>query len=91
MASVELIARVECRSEGQAEERPVAVWLGPVRHEVVAVTADAVVGAARAGVPHHHRVTVELDGGRRLLLTRRLPDGRWRVNEVRRPVDSGKR
>lgn len=78
-----LVARVECRSEGAAEERPVAVWLGGERRRVEAVLEDAVVGAVRAGEPSERRLRVELDDGARLLLRRRLPDGSWRVRSDR--------
>jgi hypothetical protein len=78
-----LLARVECRSEAAAEERPVAVWLGGERRRVEAVLEDAVVGAVRAGEPSERRLRVELDDGTRLELRRRLPEGSWRVRRAR--------
>lgn len=85
ITGVQLVARVECRSEGAAEERPVAVWLGGERRPVGAVLEDAVVGAARAGEPSERRLRVELDDGTRLDLRRRLPEGSWRVWRARPP------
>jgi hypothetical protein len=83
---VALLARVSCRSEGQGEERPVALWLGGERVAVRELVVDAVVGPASAGGPCERRVTVELEDGERLELLRRLPDGPW---QVLRPRDHG--
>jgi hypothetical protein len=78
--TVPLIARVECRSEGRGEERPVAVWMGGDRLEIVDVIDCAMVSSAHAGEPIRHRLWVELEDGSRCELIRVLPDGKWRVN-----------
>jgi len=77
------VARVECRSEGAAEERPVAVWLGGERRPLAAVLEDVVEGSRRAGEPSERRLSVELEDGTRLELRRRLPEGSWRVRRDR--------
>lgn len=79
--AVDLVARVECRSEGLPEQLPVAIHFGGRRLEVRVVLADAVVGALDAGAPAVRRLSVELVDGRRLELRRRLPDGEWRVSD----------
>ncbi len=76
---VPLIARVECRSDGRPEERPVAVWVGGVRVAVRDTLDDAVVGGRTAGEPSVRRVQVLLEDGERLRLVRVLPAGEWRV------------
>jgi hypothetical protein len=80
--ALDLVARVECRSEGSGEEHPVAVWLADRRCLVCGVLTDAVVGPVAAGAPAERRLLVVLEEGTRLELRRRLPDGSWRV---RRP------
>ena len=87
---VPLLARVECRSEGSAEERPVAVWLGGRRHRVEAVLEDQLLGAVRAGAPNQRRVRLELDDGSRLEARRAVPDGEWRVWRERTPGHRGR-
>jgi hypothetical protein len=77
---ISVVARVECRSEGRGEERPIAVWIGDQRLEIVNVVDRAVVTSVAAGEPVRHRLWVELDDGRRCELTRIEPDGEWRVN-----------
>jgi hypothetical protein len=79
---IRLLARVRCRSEGQGEECPVAVRFGGKELAIRATLADAVVGPVRAGMACERRVMVELAGGDRLELVRRLPDGGWRVGRV---------
>lgn len=74
-----LIARVECRSEGGPEERPVAVWIGGRRIAVRDLVDDAVLGGRTAGLPLTRCVRVELEDGERLRLLRVLPEGEWRV------------
>ena len=75
-----MIARVECRSEGRGEERPIAGWTGGDRLEIVDIVDRAMVSSERAGEPVRHRLWVELEDGSRCELTRVLPDGPWRVN-----------
>jgi len=77
--AVPVIARVECRSEGSAEQRPVAVWLGSERIEVEEIVSDSVVGSAEPGGVNRRSVRVTLADGRQLILRRDLPDGEWRV------------
>jgi hypothetical protein len=79
VTEVSVIARVECRSEGSAEQRPVAVWLGSVRIEVERIVSDSVVGSDEAGGVNRRSVRVALSDGRYLILERDLPDGDWRV------------
>ncbi len=79
---VDLVAEVECRSEGQAEERPVAVRVGGERIPVRRLLGDATVGPAVAGATCERRLTVELENGDRLELRQRLPDGEWRVRRL---------
>ncbi len=77
--SVEPLVRVESRSEGSGEQRPVGVRIGGERLEVRRVIHDAVEGSAVAGAPTHRRLLVELEDGAQLDLRRRLPDGPWRL------------
>ncbi len=79
MARVALIARIECRSDAAAEQRPVAVWLAGERIAVAEVLDDAVFGHLEAGRSHRRRVRVRLADGQELLLERDLPRGSWRV------------
>jgi hypothetical protein len=76
---ISLIARVDCRSEHTAEERPVAVWLGTDRFTVTEIVDDKVVGPTDAGAPSERRVEVRLSNADLLILQRSLPDGEWRV------------
>ena len=76
---IPVVARVECRSEGRADEHPVAVIIGGKRLEIVDVFDRAMVTGAEAGKPVRHRLWVELENGERYELQRVLPDGRWRV------------
>jgi hypothetical protein len=74
-----VIARVECRSEGAAEQLPVAVWLAGERITVAEILGDAVEGPFEAGRSSHRRVRVRLDDGQVLELVRELPRGDWAV------------
>jgi hypothetical protein len=76
---VPVIARVECRSEGTGEQRPVAVWLGGTRIAVAEVLDDAIHGSAVAGGVHRRHLVVRLVDGRSLTLEREAPQGEWRV------------
>lgn len=76
---IPLIARVRCRSEGSAEERPVAVEIGGEWFEIRELETDEIVGPAEAGIRSHRRVRAVLEDGRAVRLTRVLPDGDWRV------------
>lgn len=76
---VPLIARVECRSETEAEQRPVAVWLAGERLEFDEILFDRIEGPIEAGGPSVRQVTVRLKNRRQLELRRELPDGVWRV------------
>jgi hypothetical protein len=84
VTEVPVIARVECRSEGSAEQRPVAVWFGGERIEIERIVSDIVVGAAEAGGSSRRSLRVGLSDGRQLSLTRDLPDGDWRVYRFER-------
>ena len=77
--SVEPLVRVESRSEGNGDQRPLAVRIGGERLEVRHVIRDAVEGSTVAGAPTHRRLLVELEDGVLLDLRRRLPDGPWRL------------
>jgi hypothetical protein len=81
--SIPIIARVECRSEGRGEEKPVAVIIGGERLEIVDVLDRAMITSIEAGEPVRHRLWVELEDGRRCGLTRSLPDGTWVVRVER--------
>ena len=74
-----VLARVECRSEGSAEERPVALRLGGERHVVRRIFTDALVGSVEAGQAATRELQVEVSDGRRYRLRRELPEGSWRV------------
>jgi hypothetical protein len=74
-----VIARVECRSEGAAEQRPVAVWFAGDRIEVAEILDDAIVGPVEAGGVNRRQLRVLLDSGQELLLERELPRKPWRV------------
>jgi len=76
---LQLLARVECRSESEGEERPVAVWIGGRRVEVERIVADAVIGPAEAGLSVRRQVDAETVDGRRLRVERELPHGEWSV------------
>ena len=76
---VPVIAGVECRSEGAAEQLPVAVWLAGERVAVAEILADSVCGRVEAGEPAVRRVRVRLADGQALTLVRELPRGDWRV------------
>jgi hypothetical protein len=76
---VQVIARVECRSEGAAEQHPIAVWLAEDRIPVVEILEDSVNGPAQAGSPTVRRLRVRLADGQVLQLDRELPRGEWRV------------
>ena len=77
------VARVECRSEGQGEEKPIAVVVGNKRLKIVDVLDRAMVTSVQAGEPVRHRLWVELDDGQRCELTRVVPDGAWVVKVAR--------
>jgi len=73
---------VECRSEGAAEQVPVAVWLGGISYPVDQVVADATHGPARAGGAVVRRLQVVVEGLGLLALARELPDGEWGVSRA---------
>jgi hypothetical protein len=77
---ISVVAKVISRSEGRGEETPVAVIIGDDRFEIVDVPDRAVVTSVEAGQPVRHRFWVELEDGRRCVLTRSEPDGEWRVD-----------
>lgn len=78
-AEPELLARVECRSEESAEQRPVAVWISGRRLAVDEIVDERVLGPLEAGSPLVRVVRLSLENGDRLRAERTLPDGRWRV------------
>jgi hypothetical protein len=80
---ISAIARVECRSEGRGEEKPVAVVFGRDRLEIVEVLDRAMISSIEAGERVRHRLWVELEDGQRCELTRVDPDGEWRVRTGR--------
>ena len=80
---VSTIARVECRSEGRGEEKPVAVVFAGERLEIVDVLDRAIITSIDAGGPIRHRLWVELADGSRCELTRETPDGTWMVKVER--------
>ncbi len=79
MRFIDLVGKVECRSEGIAEQQPVAVWIGGERHVITELLSDSVAGSVTAGESSYRLLTVALGDGRRLQLRRRLPDGAWRI------------
>jgi hypothetical protein len=76
---IDIVAKVECRSENRGEERPIAIWFADQRLEIVDVIDRAMVTSIEAGEPVRHRLWVELEDGKRCELTRVEPDGTWRV------------
>jgi hypothetical protein len=80
---VSTIAQVECRSESQGEETPVAVIIGGERLKIVDVLDRAMITSIEAGEPVRHRLWVELEDGQRCELTRITPDGTWMVRVER--------
>ena len=80
---ISTIARVECRSEGHGEEKPVAVVIGGERVEIVDVLDRAMITSIEAGEPVRHRLWVALEDGQRCELTRVTPDGTWMVRVER--------
>ena len=78
-----LIAEVECRSEGVAEEYPVALRVDGERVGIEKILDNAVVGGPEAGDPVERRLTVRTEDLRTFRLDRVLPDGDWRVSRVR--------
>ncbi len=80
---IPVIARVECRSEGRGEEKPIAVIIGGVRLEIVDVLDRAMITSVEAGDPVRHRLWVVLEDGQRCELTRVTPDGTWMVKVER--------
>ena len=70
-----MIAKVECRSEGVAEERPVALRIAADRFEIEEVLDNVVIGGAEAGSPLVRRLTIRADDGRIYRLDRLLPVG----------------
>ena len=77
-----IIAAVECRSEGRAEEHPVAVVIGGRRRRIVELLDEAVIGGADAGSPLERRLTIRADDGRLYRLGRELPEGEWRTSRL---------
>ena len=59
-----------------------AVRIAGRRLVVVEVLDDAVMGPVTAGDVMRRRAEVRLEDGRRLRLTRVLPDGGWQVWDV---------
>ena len=84
LGGVELpvIARVECRCESEAEERPEALWIGGVRQPIRGFFDSAVIGGREAGDPITRSFTVELPDRVLYRLERTLPDGDWRVSRL---------
>ena len=80
---IDIVAKVECRSESRGEERPIAVWFANQRLEIVDVIDRAMVTSGEAGGPVRHRLWVELEDGKKCELTRTEPDGTWRVKVER--------
>jgi hypothetical protein len=80
---VSVVARVECRSEGRGEEKPVAVLIGGRRLEIADVIDRAMITGVEAGGAIRHRLWVDLEDGTRCELTRVLPSGEWRVRVER--------
>jgi len=80
---IPVIARVECRSEGRGEEKPVAVIIGGERLEIVDILDRAMITSVESGKPVRHRLWVELEDGQRCELTRVTPDGTWMVRVER--------
>lgn len=76
---IRVIARVECRSESAAEQRPIAVWQADERIPVAEIVADSVEGPIEAGLPAVRRLRVRLADGQALTLFRELPGGDWAV------------
>ena len=76
---IDIVAKVECRSESRGEEQPIAVWFADQRLEIVDVIDRARVTSVEAGQPVRHRLWVELENGKRCELSRNEPDGTWRV------------
>lgn len=76
---VPAIAHVECRSESQGDDVPIAIVFGDERLEITAVIDRAMITGAEAGEPVRHRMWVELEDGAKYRLMRVLPDGEWRV------------
>ncbi len=76
---VALVAKVECRAESRAEERPIALNVGGRRFAVVDIVERSLVSEADAGAPVRARFTVELEDGSLVLVERALPAGDWRV------------
>ena len=77
------IARVECRSEGRGEEKPVAVIIAGERFEIVDILDRAFITSVEAGNPVRQRLWVELADGTRCELTRETPNGTWMVKVER--------
>ncbi|MDH3816762.1 MAG: hypothetical protein OEV48_19905, partial [Acidobacteriota bacterium] len=74
---------VECRSESQGEEKPVAVIIGGERLEIVDILDRAMISSIEAGERVRHRLWVDLEDGQRCELTRVTPDGTWMVRVER--------
>jgi hypothetical protein len=81
--SIPAIAAVECRSEGRAQETPVAIIWGDTRYEIVHVIDRAVITGVEAGEPVRQRFWVEVENGQRFKLLRVMPDGAWQVTVER--------
>ena len=81
--SIPAIATVECRSEGRAEEIPVAIIWGGTRYEIVDIIDRAAITSVEAGEPVRHRMWVELENGQRFELLRVTPRGAWQVTVER--------
>ena len=78
-SGISLIAKVVCREESRGEEKPIAVIIGGERLEIINVIDRAMVTNIEAGQPIMNRLWVETEDGRKLELSRTLPDGTWRV------------
>ena len=76
---ISLIATVECRAESRGEEQPIAVVIGGQRFEIVNTLDRVMMTSVEAGQPIRNRLWVEIEDGRKLELSRTLPNGPWRV------------
>lgn len=71
--------RVESRSETRGDERPIAVWIGRDRFDIVETLDRAMISGVEGGAPTRHRLWVKLHDGSCWELVRVLPDGTWQA------------